>query len=188
MGDDECMPGLRCGSNNCRVKVSPWDTETDCCYRPATCPVITIQKVTEEGKYFKATNNELRELYDYDNWDGYTMEIIQEGDCGLEWVKDTEKEEQWTGCYTGEIKAWKKESVGRRSCKKCSKDYDDAKAGQWSAGDTIKSKACSLVDPCFNGEQDRYETGIDCGGDCKRKCSTESEREIPWLLTAATIT
>ena len=100
--------------------------------------------MTEEGKYFKATNNELRELYGYDNWNEYTMEIIQEGDCGLEWVKDTAKEEQWTGCYTGEIKAWKKESVGRRSCKKCSNDYDDAKAGQWSAGDTIKSKACSL--------------------------------------------
>ena len=44
-----------------------------------------------------------------------------------------------------------------------------------------------LADPCFNGEQDRYETGIDCGGDCKRKCSPESEREIPWLLSAAPI-
>ena len=41
-----------------------------------------------------------------------------------------------------------------------------------------------LVDPCFNGEQDRFEKGIDCGGDCKRKCSTESERGIPWLLWA----
>ena len=42
-----------------------------------------------------------------------------------------------------------------------------------------------VVDPCFNGEQDRHETGIDCGGDCKKKCSPELEREIPWLLWAA---
>ena len=110
----------------------------------ATCPVITIKKVTEEGEYFKATKNALRALYDYDNWDGYTMEIIQEGDCGFEWVKGTAKEEQWTGCYTGEIKAWKKDAIGRRNCEKCSKDDDEAKAGQWSVGDTLKSKACSL--------------------------------------------
>ena len=32
--DDECMPGLRCGENNCRVKVSPWHKDTDCCYKP----------------------------------------------------------------------------------------------------------------------------------------------------------
>ena len=32
--DDECMPGLRCGVDNCRVKVSPWHFATDCCYKP----------------------------------------------------------------------------------------------------------------------------------------------------------
>ena len=99
--------------------------------------------MTEEGEYFKATKNELRALYDFDNWDGYTMEIIQEGDCGFEWVKGTEKEKQWDGCYTGEIKAWKKDAIGRRNCEKCSTE-DVAKSGQWSAGDTIKSKACSF--------------------------------------------
>ena len=109
----------------------------------AICPVITINSVKDEGKYFYATKNELRALYGIDNWDDYTMEIIQEGDCGFEWVKGTEKEQQWTGCYTGEIKAWKEDTSGRRNCEKCA-EQNVAKAGQWSAGDTIKSKACSL--------------------------------------------
>ena len=41
-----------------------------------------------------------------------------------------------------------------------------------------------LVDPCFNGEQDSFESGVDCGGDCAKKCISEDEREIPWLLWA----
>ena len=112
-------------------------------FSTASCPVITVQKVKKEGSYFYSTKNELRELYGYDNWDGYTMDIIQEGDCGFKWVKGTEKEQEWTGCYTGEIIAWKKDEAGRRNCKKCAEAYT-AKAGQWSSGDTIKSKACSL--------------------------------------------
>ena len=98
----------------------------------------------DKGKYFYSTNNELRELYGYDNWDAYTMDIIQEGDCGFEWVKGTEKEQEWTGCYTGEIIAWKKDASGRRNCKKCDSGWTGLKTGQWSSGDTIKSKACSL--------------------------------------------
>ena len=82
------------------------------------------------------------------------MDIVQEGDCGFEWVKGTDKEQQWTGCYSGEIIAWKSEGgMGRRNCKKCKErggaGYDTSDAGQWSAGDTIKSKACSLGNSMF---------------------------------------
>ena len=43
-----------------------------------------------------------------------------------------------------------------------------------------------LGDPCYNGEQNGYETGVDCGGpDCK-KCIDETDRSIPWLLWAST--
>ena len=101
-----------------------------------------------------------RELYGYDNWNAYTMDIIQEGDCGFEWVKGTDKEQQWTGCYSGEIIAWKEDAQGRRNCKKCEerggKSYDTLAAGQWSAGDTIKSKACSLGN--FKFERVFYES------------------------------
>ena len=34
-GDNNCMPGLRCGTENCRIKSGYyWDDEDDCCYRP----------------------------------------------------------------------------------------------------------------------------------------------------------
>ena len=114
-----------------------------------SCPVITVQKVGDEGRYFYSTKNEFRKLFDYESWGEAVMDIVQEGDCGFEWVEGTDKEQQWTGCYSGEIKAWKSEdSHGRRNCKKCKErggsGYDSSAAGQWSAGDTIKSKACSL--------------------------------------------
>ena len=113
-----------------------------------TCPVITIQKVREEGKYFYATEPELRKLFNYDGWTGDTMEIIQEGKCG------------GGECWKGEIMAWDNKSSreakkgetshGRRSCKDtsvCSTNPNEPccfKAGQWSPGDTIKSIACEL--------------------------------------------
>ena len=35
--DDDCMPGLRCGNLNCRIKSGyDWDDD-DCCYRPCMC-------------------------------------------------------------------------------------------------------------------------------------------------------
>ena len=110
----------------------------------ASCPVITVQKVGDEGRYFYSTEVELRKLFDYESWDAAVMDIVQEGDCGFEWVKGTEKEQEWTGCYTGEIIAWKKDASGRRNCKKCDSGWTGLKTGQWSSGDTIKSKACSL--------------------------------------------
>ena len=96
----------------------------------------------------------MRKLFDYESWDAAVMDIVQEGDCGFEWVKGTDKEQQWTGCYSGEIIAWKSEGgMGRRNCKKCKErggaGYDTSDAGQWSAGDTIKSKACSLGNSMF---------------------------------------
>ena len=34
--DEDCMPGLRCGVNNCRVKSGyEWHKDTDCCYKPS---------------------------------------------------------------------------------------------------------------------------------------------------------
>ena len=113
-----------------------------------SCPVITVKGVTDEGKYFTSSEHELRQLFGYDDWDKSRIDIVQEGDCGFEWVKGTEKEQKWTGCYTGEIMAWKKDFLGRRNCRKCEQreggaGYDELFIGQWSAGDTIKSKACS---------------------------------------------
>ena len=108
-----------------------------------------MTKVTDEGKYFVSTEKEFRKLFGYDDWDESRIDIVQEGDCGFEWVKGTEKEQKWTGCYTGEIMAWKKDFLGRRNCRKCEQKkggagYDLLFPGQWSAGDTIKSKACSF--------------------------------------------
>ena len=37
------------------------------------------------------------------------------------------------------------------------------------------------MDPCTDGEQNGYETGVDCGGDCA-DCATEASRSLPWLL------
>ena len=120
----------------------------------ASCSVITVQKVTSEGRYFYSTEDELRKLFDYPSWDAAVMDIVQEGDCGFEWVEGTDKEQQWSGCYSGEIIAWKsKGGHGRRNCKKCKErggeGWDSSTAGQWSAGDTIKSKACSLGNSMF---------------------------------------
>ena len=124
-----------------------------------SCPVITVTKVTDEGKYFVSTEKEFRQLFGYDDWDESRIDIVQEGDCGFEWVKGTEKEQKWTGCYTGEIMAWKKDFLGRRNCRKCEQKkggagYDLLFPGQWSAGDTIKSKACSFGNIIFECKND----------------------------------
>ena len=33
--DSDCMTGLKCGSNNCKVKTGlDWDSTDDCCFKP----------------------------------------------------------------------------------------------------------------------------------------------------------
>ena len=84
-----------------------------------------MQRVREEGKFFYATKSDLRALFDYNGWDGQTMEVVSEGKLGS---------------WTGSIMAWDKgsESHGRRD------PWQQAAAGQWSPGDKIKSKACTI--------------------------------------------
>ena len=72
-------------------------------------------------------------------------------------IRDIPELKERSGCYSGEITAWKsKGGHGRRNCKKCKErggnDWDSSTAGQWSAGDTIKSKACSLGNSKFESK------------------------------------
>ena len=79
----------------------------------------------EQGKYFYATKSALNELFNRNEWSGQTMEVVSEGKLGS---------------WTGSIMAWDKgaDSHGRR-------DPSDLSAvGQWSPGDKIKSKACTI--------------------------------------------
>ena len=84
-----------------------------------------MQRVREEGKFFYATKSDLRALFDYNGWNEKTMEVVSEGKLGS---------------WTGTIMAWDKgaDSHGRRD------PGETSAAGQWSPGDKIKSKACTI--------------------------------------------
>ena len=48
-GDDECMPGLRCGKHNCRIKSGyDWGSDDDCCFRPGK--YVITRRLTEISK------------------------------------------------------------------------------------------------------------------------------------------
>ena len=99
----------------------------------ARCPIATVTRVREEGKYFYAAQSELRALFDFDGWDGTTMDVVQERKLGTD-INGQEQLQTWTGT----IRAWDRgdDSHGRREPSTL------AAAGQWKVGDKIKSKDC----------------------------------------------
>ena len=90
---------------------------------PDTCHIVTVQKVTGNGKYFYAKDQtDLEKLFGYaDCTKENFMEVIKTGDSGT---------------WTGKIVAWCSEGWGEKKV--------NSKAGDWLPGDQIKSKACSL--------------------------------------------
>ena len=92
-------------------------------YLPDTCHIVTVQKVTGNGKYFYAKDQtDMEKLFGYaDCTKENFMEVIKTGDSGT-----------WTGKIVASCSgAWgEKKGTG--------------KAGDWLPGDQIKSKACSL--------------------------------------------
>ena len=102
-------------------------------YFVARCPIATVTRVREDGKYFYAAQSELRALFDFDGWDGTTMDVVQERILGTD-INGLEQLQTWTG----KIRAWDRggDSHGRRDPSTL------AAAGQWKVGDKITSKVC----------------------------------------------
>jgi len=174
--DDECMPKLRCGftnlKNHCKIRSGhQWESSTDCCYKPTSCPTVTVESIGGDGEYFyfKSQYKAMKEIVGYDSkMEGKSVKVIRHGPSGY-----------WVGEVT--IWYWNDGSYYYGGKKENRKNED------WKSGDTIMSKRCvdAVGNPdgntCKDGEQNGEETGVDCGGPCKR-CVTS--RSIPWLLWA----
>ena len=146
---------------------------------------------------FIGFEDDMAELYGYSSWNRQNVEVVQRG----------------SQTWTGTIIAWSAEKVGRRAegaaggqwqagdtltVKACAKNGSHIETSIRSYYLIICFLIiyCILihclsnifnfpVDPCSDGEQNGYETGVDCGGECDDCVYEDTSRSIPWLLWAA---